>query len=93
MRKITIALLSAAYLCVALTAAVLLWRSGGGWGAGLSGLIGALGLSFALHGVISRSFDRAALSAEIGAVRDANLIMVRQIEQMQSTPVEVVSIW
>ncbi len=35
MRKITIALLSAAYLCVALTAAVLLWRSGGGWGAGL----------------------------------------------------------
>jgi cyclic-di-GMP phosphodiesterase TipF (flagellum assembly factor) len=84
MRKITIALL-AAYLCVALTAAVLLWRSGGGWGAGLSGLIGALGLAFALHGVISRSFDRAALSAEIGAVRDANLILVRQIEQMQTT--------
>jgi len=85
MRKITIALLSAAYLCVALTAAVLLWRSGGGWGAGLSGLIGALGLAFALHAVISRSFDRAALSAEIGAVRDANLILIRQIEQMQST--------
>jgi cyclic-di-GMP phosphodiesterase TipF (flagellum assembly factor) len=84
MRKITTALLSAAYLCVALTAAVLLWRSGGGWGAGLSGLIGALGLAFALHGVISRSFDRAALSAEIGAVRDANLILLRQIEQMQT---------
>ncbi len=83
MRKITVALLSATYLCLALTAAVLLWRSGGGWGAGLSGLIGALGLAFALHGVISRSFDRAALSAEIGAVRDANLILVRQIEQMQ----------
>jgi cyclic-di-GMP phosphodiesterase TipF (flagellum assembly factor) len=85
MRKITTALLSAAYLCVALTAAVLLWRSGGGWGAALSGLIGALGLAFALHAVISRSFDRAALSAEIGAVRDANLILVRQIEQMQTT--------
>jgi cyclic-di-GMP phosphodiesterase TipF (flagellum assembly factor) len=89
MRKITTALLSAAYLCVALTAAVLLWRSGGGWGAGLSGLIGALGLAFALHGVISRSFDRAALSAEIGAVRDANLILVRQIEQMQTTIAEL----
>jgi cyclic-di-GMP phosphodiesterase TipF (flagellum assembly factor) len=85
MRKITIALLSAAYLCLALTAALLLWRSGGGWGAGLSSLIGALGLAFALHGVISRSFDRAALSAEIGAVREANLILVRQMEQMQAT--------
>jgi cyclic-di-GMP phosphodiesterase TipF (flagellum assembly factor) len=83
MRKITVALLSAAYLCLALTAAVLLWRSGGGWGAGLSGLLGALGLAFALHGMISRSFDRAQLSTEIAAVRDANLILVRQIEQMQ----------
>lgn len=83
MRKITVALLSAAYLCLALTAAVLLWRSGGGWGAGLSGLLGALGLAFALHGMISRSFDRAQLSTEISSVRDANLILVRQIEQMQ----------
>jgi cyclic-di-GMP phosphodiesterase TipF (flagellum assembly factor) len=83
MRKITIALLSAAYVCLALTAAVLLWRSGGGWGAGLSSLIGSLGLAFALHGVISRSFDRAALSAEVAAVREANLFLVRQMEQMQ----------
>ena len=83
MRKITVALLSAAYLCLALTAAVLLWRSGGGWGAGLSGLLGALGLAFALHGMISRSVDRAQLSTEIAAVRDANLILVRQLEQMQ----------
>ena len=83
MRKITVALLSAAYLCLALTAAVLLWRSGGGWGAGLSGLLGALGLAFALHGMISRSLDRAQLSSEIAAVRDANLILVRQLEHMQ----------
>ena len=85
MRKITVALLSAAYLCLALTAAVLLWRSGGGWGAGLSGLLGALGLAFALHGMISRSFDRAQLSSEIATVRDANLLLVRQIEQMQGS--------
>jgi cyclic-di-GMP phosphodiesterase TipF (flagellum assembly factor) len=84
MRKITVPLLAAAYLCLALTVAVLLWRSGGGWGAGLAGLIGALGLAFALHGLIARSLDHAALSAEIGAVREANLILVRQIEQMQT---------
>jgi cyclic-di-GMP phosphodiesterase TipF (flagellum assembly factor) len=85
MRKITITLLSAAYICVALTVAVLMWRSGGGWGAGLSSLIGALGLAFALHAIISRSIDRAALSAEIGAVRDAHMLLVRQIEQMRQS--------
>ena len=83
MRKITVALLSAAYLCLALTAAVLLWRSGGGWGASLSGLFGVLGRAFALHGLISRSFDRAHLSAEIEAIREANLLLVRQIEAIQ----------
>jgi cyclic-di-GMP phosphodiesterase TipF (flagellum assembly factor) len=85
MRKITIALLSAAYLCLALTAALLLWRSGGGWGAGVSSLIGSLGLAFALHGMISRSLDRAVLSSEIGVVREANLLLVRQMEQMRDT--------
>ena len=84
MRKITVALLSAAYLCLGLTAAVLIWRSGGGWGAGLSGLIGTIGLAFALHGVISRSFDRAQLSSEIAAVREANILLLRQVEALQS---------
>src|SRR4051812_37977880 len=83
MRKITVALLSAAYLCLGLTAAVLLWRSGGGWGAGLSGLIGTIGLAFALHGLISRSLDRAQLSAEIAAVREANLLLLRPIETLR----------
>jgi cyclic-di-GMP phosphodiesterase TipF (flagellum assembly factor) len=83
MRKITVALLSAAYLCLGLTAAVLLWRSGGGWGAGLSGLIGTIGLAFALHGVISRSFDRAQLSSEIAAVREANILLLRQVEALE----------
>jgi len=85
MRKITVPLLAAAYLCLALTVAVLLWRSGGGWGAGLAGLIGALGLAFALHGLVARSIDHAALASQIGAVREANLILVRQIEQMQES--------
>lgn len=85
MRKITVPLLAAAYLCLALTVAVLLWRSGGGWGAGLAGLIGALGLAFALHGLVARSLDHATLSSQIGAVREANLILVRQIEQMQES--------
>jgi cyclic-di-GMP phosphodiesterase TipF (flagellum assembly factor) len=83
MRKVTVALLSAAYLCLGLTIAVLLWRSGGGWAAGLSGLLGSVGLAFAVHGMISRGLERAQISAEIGAVRDAHILLVRQIEQMK----------
>ena len=84
MRKITVALLCAAYLCLSMAAAVLLWRSGGGWAAGLAGLAGTLGLAFALHGMISHGVDRTALSAEIAAVREANMILLRQMEQMQA---------
>jgi cyclic-di-GMP phosphodiesterase TipF (flagellum assembly factor) len=85
MRKIIVVLLSAGYLCLALTAAVVLWRSGGGWGAGLSGLIGTLGLLFALHGLIARSLDRAQLAAEVAAVREAHLLLVRQIEAIEGS--------
>ena len=85
MRKITVAFLSAAYLCLALTAAVLLWRSGGGWGAAISGLLGTLGLAFSLHGLIARGLDRAQLSAEIAAVRQANVQLLRQIEALQGS--------
>jgi cyclic-di-GMP phosphodiesterase TipF (flagellum assembly factor) len=85
MRKITVALLSGAYLCLGLTVALLLWRGGGGWAAGVTGLTGTLGLAFALHGMIARGMDRASLTGEIDAVREANLIVLAQIEQIQSS--------
>ncbi|HUO21193.1 MAG TPA: EAL domain-containing protein [Caulobacteraceae bacterium] len=84
MRKITVALLSAAYLCLALTGALLLWRSGGGWGAGVAGLMGGLGLAFALHNLIERNIERARLDGEVGAVREAHLILVEQLEAIQT---------
>ena len=83
MRKITVALLSAAYLCLAMTGALLLWRSGGGWGAGVAGLMGGLGLAFAIHNLVDRTVERARLDGEIGAVREAHLILVEQLEQIQ----------
>jgi cyclic-di-GMP phosphodiesterase TipF (flagellum assembly factor) len=84
MRKITVALLSAAYLCLALTGALLLWRSGGGWGAGIAGLMGGLGLAFALHNLVERVVERARLDGEVGALREAHLILVEQLEKIQS---------
>jgi cyclic-di-GMP phosphodiesterase TipF (flagellum assembly factor) len=89
MRKIVFGFLWAGYLCLALTAALLLWRSGGGWGAAISGLLGALGLAFALHSLVARSLDRAQLSAEIAAVRQANALLLRQVEALQGSLGEI----
>ena len=36
MRTLTLALLTGAYICLSTILAVLLWRNGGGWAAGLS---------------------------------------------------------
>ena len=82
MRKVTAALLFGAYLCLSSTLALVLWRGGGGWGAWVAGLIGGLGLSVALHGWLTRSLDAGSLSAEIGAVRDAHMILIEQIQDM-----------
>ena len=82
MRKVTVALLAGAYLCVALTAALLLWRDGAGWGAAVAGLIGALGLTLALHGLVERFVADGGLRVELAALRDAHLILADQMQDM-----------
>ncbi len=64
MRKVTGALLVGAYLCLALTTALVLWRGGGGWGAGVSGLIGVLALAFSVQAIVVRAVDSNALRGE-----------------------------
>lgn len=83
MRKITIALLSGAYLCLALTIALLLWRSGAGWGAGVAALLGGLGLAFALHGLIDRGLDGSLIRSDLSGVREAHLLLAEQMELIQ----------
>ena len=80
MRRVTNALLAGAYLCLALTVSLLVWRGGGGAGGGIATLFGGLGLAFALHGLIGRALGEAALKREIGALRDANRILTDQME-------------
>jgi cyclic-di-GMP phosphodiesterase TipF (flagellum assembly factor) len=82
MRKVTVALLSGAYLCLALTAALLLWRGGGGWGAGVAALIGALGLAAALHGLLEKAIDSGGVRRELAALREAHLILADQLTDM-----------
>jgi len=82
MRRVTGALLAGAYLCLALTAALFLWRSGGGWGAGLAGLVGVLGLLFALHGLIARNLANGQMQSELANLREAHLILADQLSDM-----------
>ena len=82
MRKVTEALLAGAYLCLALTVALLVWRGGGGVGAGVATLAGTLGLAFALHAMVGRGAERAGVDRQLRGLREANQILADQLEIM-----------
>jgi cyclic-di-GMP phosphodiesterase, flagellum assembly factor TipF len=90
MRRLTLALLSGAYICISLMIAIFTWRIGGGAGAGMAALVGTLGLCFAVQGVIARMGQQGDLAGEIEAVRDAHLVLAGEIEKIQSRLTEVV---
>jgi cyclic-di-GMP phosphodiesterase, flagellum assembly factor TipF len=83
MRKLAAALLGCAYIFAAMAVGALMWRSGAGWAAGLSALIGALALAFALHALVGRMIDTASLKGEIATLRDAHRILADHIEATQ----------
>jgi cyclic-di-GMP phosphodiesterase TipF (flagellum assembly factor) len=82
MRKITAPLLVGAYICLALIAALMLWRGGGGWGAGLAGLAGTLALCLAVHGWVERMLDVGGLRDELAAVREAHTVLVDLMQNL-----------
>jgi len=84
MRRLTLALLCATYLCLSLIVALTLWRNGGGWGAGVAALVGGLGLCFAFHGLIERALETGAIKSEIAAVREAHSILIDQVERLDA---------
>jgi len=89
MRRLTLALLVATYLCLSLIVALTLWRYGGGWGAGVAALVGGLGLCFAFHGLIERALETGQIKGEIEAVRDAHKILIDQVEALDVRVSEV----
>ncbi|MDO9336126.1 MAG: EAL domain-containing protein [Caulobacter sp.] len=85
MRKLTLGLLTAAYVAVAIMAAVLVGRGApAGLAIGMATFIGALGLCFAFHGLVAMALDNARLSDEIGNVREANLVLADQLEKVDA---------
>ncbi|AYV46700.1 diguanylate phosphodiesterase [Caulobacter flavus] len=84
MRRLKLALLTGAYLCLALIVSLLLWRMGATPAVGLSAFVGSLGLCFAFHGIVSGMFDNAQLKLDIETVREAHGILVEQIEKIDA---------
>lgn len=84
MRKLTLALLSGAYFCLALITALMVWRVGGGVGAAMASLMGALGLCFSLHGLIGRSLESGQTRGDLAAIRDAHRILAAEIEKIEA---------
>ena len=81
MRKVTVALLAGAYLCLALTLSLVVWRSGG-WASGVTALIGGLGLALGAQGVIERLRDAASYTRDFAALREAQLILAEQLREL-----------
>ena len=90
MRRLTLAFFTGAYLCSALIVALLVWRYGGGWGAGLSSFVSTLALCFAFQSLIERANDNGALRREMELVRQAHLILAGEIEKIDARVNEVV---
>ena len=84
MRRLTLGLLCATYLCLSLIVALTLWRNGGGWGAAVAALVGGLGLCFAFHGLIERALETGAIKSDIEAVREAHAILLTQVEALDA---------
>lgn len=89
MRRLTLALLCATYLCLSLIVALTLWRSGFGWGVAISSMMGCLGLCLASHGMIMRFLEMRELRGEVEAVRDAHRILLDQVVKIDGRVTDV----
>ena len=89
MRRLTLALLCGAYLCLSLIVALSLWRNGGGWGAGVAALVGGLGLCFSFHGLIERALESGAVRGDIEGLREAHRLLLEQVERLDARLGEV----
>jgi cyclic-di-GMP phosphodiesterase TipF (flagellum assembly factor) len=80
MRKVAVALLSSAYVIIALSAAALFWRAGAGWPVIATGFVGVLAFTFTLHNLVSRSLDSQLVHRELADLRAAHRILADNIE-------------
>jgi cyclic-di-GMP phosphodiesterase TipF (flagellum assembly factor) len=84
MRLMTLAFTALAYTCLGLTTAVVLWRMGGGWGAGAAAALGAVALFVAIHAAVTQRLSSDSIRHDVNRMRDANLIFADELERTQN---------
>ena len=83
MRKLSLALMLGAYLCIAFTAAFLMSRQGLGLAAGAGALAGLFALMVGGHALFTRGFDVAAIRRELVTLRDAHRLLADHLEETE----------
>jgi len=84
LRLLTLVFTALAYACFGLTTAVILWRMGGGAGAGFAAALGAVGLGVAVHAIVSQRIFSDSIRHDVNRMRDANLIFADELERTQN---------
>ena len=92
MRRLTLALLCATYVCLSLIIALSLWRNGMGWGVAVSAMMGCFGLCLASHGMIMRFLEMREIRGEVEAVRDAHRILLDQVVRIDGRVTEIATV-
>jgi len=92
MRRLTLALLCATYLCLSLIVALSLWRNGMGWGVALSSMMGCFGLCLASHGMIMRFLEMREIRGEVEAVREGHRILLDQMVRLDGRVTDIASV-
>jgi cyclic-di-GMP phosphodiesterase TipF (flagellum assembly factor) len=85
MRKLTMALLGGASICLAITIAFMMYRVAGGWAAGAGGLAAGVALALSLQGLVGRSLDQKGLQQEFETLKDAHLAVAGRLEQINES--------
>lgn len=90
MRHLTGVFLVGAYLFLSLAAGGLIWRNGGGWGAGAASFMAVFAFFFGVHSLVARILETRALRRDLDAVRKAQAILLTQVERVDARVTEVV---
>jgi cyclic-di-GMP phosphodiesterase TipF (flagellum assembly factor) len=83
MRKLTLALLSGAYFCLALIAALFVWRLSRDGGGGAAAFIGTLALAYAIQGLVSRQVEAGQWRRELDTLHQANEALSGAVGQIE----------
>jgi cyclic-di-GMP phosphodiesterase TipF (flagellum assembly factor) len=90
MRKLTMALLCGAYICLALICGLVAWRVQAGAGAGLAAFVAALALALALHGLVVRSLDAGEGRRQIADLILGQRALTASLEKIEARLTDVV---